>query len=163
MSVAEMLEQLVRIIPGVGGYQDKDASRDTDRSVRFRLANDLAGIKREIENEKIFYMEKKDLSPLPELDRSASKLDKLSNLVKYAPRGYRSFFDTNKHDLKKLEHLYTFDLALFDSTKTFLKDLKNIQDCREDANRFIDSMQQLNKDLDQFEKDFSKRQDILSI
>jgi hypothetical protein len=163
MKFSEMLEKLARIVPGVSGYQDKEATRDTDKTIRLRLADGLEELKRDLENEKRHYMETKDLSPLPELDRLASKLDKLGNLLKFAGRGYRGFFDTNKHDQEKLDQLYTFDLGLFDQLKSFKQQLKKIQDSRKDAAGLKEATQKLHQAFDRFEKEFKQRQEILIV
>ena len=108
-------------------------------------------------------MENKDLSPLPELDHISSKLDKLGNLIKYTGRGYRGFFDTNKHDLEKLDQLYSFDLGLFDQLESFKSGMERIQASRKNTKHRTEAVHTLHTLLDQFETIFSKRQDILII
>ena len=38
MNLADKLDQLARIIPGLSGYLDREACRDTDKTIRLRLA-----------------------------------------------------------------------------------------------------------------------------
>jgi hypothetical protein len=161
MSFAKKLEQLARVVPGVSGYQDKEAARDTDKNLRLRLAAGLEGIKRDLEEEKRHYLSQKNLPPLAELDRLSAKLDKLENLLKYAPRGYRGFFDTNKHDLEALGQLYTFDLGLVHKIKTLQGVFRKVRESRKLPDRLEEAIGLLHEGLDQFEKEFSKRQDIL--
>ena len=52
MSFSRKLERLARIVPGVAGYQDKETSRDTDKTIRLRLASELEQVKRGLEGDK---------------------------------------------------------------------------------------------------------------
>jgi hypothetical protein len=51
MSVADKLEKLARLVPGVAGYQDAEKARTTDKMVRLRLTEAIEGLKREVEAE----------------------------------------------------------------------------------------------------------------
>jgi hypothetical protein len=161
MGLAQKLERLVRIVPGVAGYQDKETARDTDKTVRLRLAEELQRIKGDLEEDKRQLVEKHDLSLLPTLDRLASKLDKLGNLIEYASRGYRGFFDTDKLDQKKLDQLYTFDLRLFDELDSIKAGVKMVPDSHGDPIALKRATEQLDQALDRLERIFSTRHDIL--
>ena len=161
MSLSEKVERLARMVPGVSGYQDKESSRDTDKNIRLRVATELEQLKRDLEDDKRQLMDKKDLSLLPALDRVASQLDKLANTVKYASRGYRGVFDSNKLEVKKLEQLCTFDLQLMDEMATLKTQAKHAQDSHGDKTALKQAIEDLSCALDGFEKTFSTRQDVL--
>ncbi len=161
MSLTEKVERLARMVPGVSGYQDKESSRDTDKNIRLRVATELEQLKRDLENDKRRLMVKKDLSLLPALDRVASQLVKLANTVKYASRGYRGVFDSNKLDVKKLEQLCTFDLQLMDEMATLKTQAKHAHDSHGDETALQQAIEDLSRALDGFEKTFSTRQDVL--
>jgi len=161
MSFAQKLERLVRILPGVAGYQDKETSRETDKTIRLRLTAELEQVKRDLEEDKRRLMAKKDLALLPALDGVASKLDKVGNLVKYAGQGYRGFFDTYKLDQKKLDQLYTFDLGLLDGLEAIKTQVKQVHDSHGDAVVLQKTIDELGRSLDQLEKTISTRQNIL--
>ena len=162
MSFARKLERLARIVPGVAGYQDKETSRDTDKTIRLRLASELEQVKRGLEGDKRRLMEENDLSLLPALDRLASKLDKLGNLIRYAGRGYRGFFDTYKLDQEKPERLYSFDLGLFYELEGIKTRAGHVREVHRDTAALKGATQQLDEALDRLENVFSTRQDILS-
>ena len=161
MSLTEKVERLARLVPGVGGYQDKETSRDADKNIRLRLTAELEQMKRDLEEDKRQLMDKKDLSLLPALDRLASKLDKLGNTVKYASRGYRGVFDSNKLDLNKLDQLRSFDLQLLNEVESVKAQVKGIRNSHGDGNIQKQAIEDLSHALDGFEKIFSTRQDIL--
>lgn len=162
MSLAEKLERLARIVPGVPGYQDRERSRDTDKTVRLRLTAQLEQLKRDLEEDKWRLMEKKDLSLLPALDRVAAKLDKLGNTIKYAGRGYRALFDAHKLDQKKLDELYTFDLELFEELVTVKSRAKRVRDSHPDIENLKSATEELDRTLDSLDNTFSRRQGILA-
>lgn len=162
MSVAQKLERLARIIPGVAGYQDREASRETDKFIRLKLTAELGRIKREMEEDKRQLMEKKELVLLPLLDRVASKLDKIGYLVQYTGRGYRGIFDLYKLDQKKLDRLYSFDLGLFDGLEEIKAQGERLRVLHGNRDELKKAAEQLDRALDQFEKNFTKRQDILT-
>lgn len=161
MSFAQKLERLVRILPGVAGYQDKETSRETDKTIRLRLTAELEQVKRDLEKDKRRLMAKKDLALLPALDGVASKLDKIGNLVKYAGQGYRGIFDTYKLDQKNLDQLYTFDLGLLDGLEAIKTQVKQVHDSHGDPVVLQKTIDELGRSLDQLEKTISTRQNIL--
>ncbi len=162
MSFAQRLERLARLVPGVAGYQDREASRDTDKTIRLKLTDELEQVKRELERDKRRFMEKKDLTPLPELDRAASKLDKLENLIKYAARGYRGWFDQRRPDLKVLDQLYQFDLGMFNELEIVKSAGQRVHGAHEDSSAMKRAVDDMHDALDRIEKIFSQRQDILT-
>jgi hypothetical protein len=93
VTVAKRLERLVRIVPGVAGYQDRDNARATDKQVRMRLVDELRRLIRGLEEDKERLAARGDLSALPRLDRLAGRLERQSREVEFAGRGYTGLFD----------------------------------------------------------------------
>ena len=52
VTVAKRLERLVRFVPGVAGYQDRENSRATDKQVRMRLAGEIQRLIQSLEEDK---------------------------------------------------------------------------------------------------------------
>jgi predicted RecB family endonuclease len=161
MGLAEKLERLVRIIPGVAGYQDNESARDTDKAVRMKLAEQLDGIKLDIDKEKLGLVEGKDLSLLPALDRAASKISKTANTIKYAARGFSGIFDKPRVDLEQLEKLSSFDIALLEDMED-LKTLAKNMSASSDASLLKDAVAKLDNAIDSLDRKFSSRQEIIS-
>lgn len=161
MSLSEKLKRLARIVPGISGYQDREASRDTDKSVRLKLSAEIEGLKLEIEKEKRRCMDSNDLSLLPALDAVASKMDKVSNVIKYAERGYSGIFDIHKVDQEKLEKIYSFDLSLFDDISNLKSALQALHNCASDSSSAKEEVRKLGEDIEEFGKKFSTRFDLL--
>lgn len=163
MKLAEHLNRLAKMVPGVAGYQTMEDLRETDRMIRERLASDLKEGERDIERVKRRLIEKKDLSLLPGLDYLTAKMDKLSNVMRYASQGYRGFFDPYPVDREKLEQLYAFDLHLFDEIEAIHGQVRALEEIANDPSALKKAIQTLDEALDRLEKIFSTRCNLYTI
>lgn len=161
MGFVENLKKLARIVPGVAGYQDREASGDTDKLVRLKLSAEIEVLKLETEEEKRRWMEVDDFSLLPALDSVASKLDKTANLIKYAERGYTGLFDNNRVDQDKLDKLYSFDLSLFDEIEILKVAMQGLRGSSSDASAAREEVRKMDKAIEGFGRKFSTRRDLL--
>ena len=118
-TLAKKLEKLARIIPGIGGYQDRERMRESDKQVRLFLAEKIEVIKKAIEQIKKHLTEKKNLNLLPYLDQFTRELDRMRDTLKYAPYGYKGIFDLKQVDLEALNKIYSFDLFLLEQLEEF--------------------------------------------
>jgi len=162
MGLAEKLGRLVRIIPGIAGYQDNESARNTDKAVRMKLAEQLEGIKLDIDKEKLRRLEAKDLSLLPALDKAASKISKTANTIKYAARGFSGIFDKPRVDLERLEKLSAFDIAMLEDMENLKGLVNNMSASSADASLLKDAVAKLDSAIDALDRKFSSRQEILS-
>lgn len=162
IGLAENIERLARIFPGVSGYQDKEGARETDRQLRLRLAAELARLERALEEDKKALMNNKTLTLLPDLDRIAGKLNRLANTVTHAARGYRGFFDEFKHDEHTLDRLYEFDFGMFDQLDAVKTVADRLRALRSEPDRMKAAAAELEAAVDLMEAQFSKRADLLT-
>ncbi len=72
VTVASRLERLVRFVPGVAGYQDREHSRATDKQVRMRLVQEIRRLIQGLDDDKERLARSADLSTLPRLDGLAA-------------------------------------------------------------------------------------------
>lgn len=110
--LAQRLEKLARIVPGIGSYQDKEGLRDGDKRLRDTLADRLDGTRRTVED--VITKRQRDgiFHGLDRLGVMERKLHQVADTVRFATRGYSGAFDTVKIDEGKLEALYTFDISM---------------------------------------------------
>jgi len=161
-TVAQRLEELLARIPGVVGYRMREACRETDKSVRLRLAAGLEDLKRELEQEQRRRTEAHELLHLASLGHLTSRLDKLANLVRFASRGYRGLFDAHKLSEEKLQRLYGFDVDLLDAVEALRKDVAPVCD-QPDDDLLSQAITRFDEQLDSFEAVFSQRTNILGV
>ncbi len=114
-------EKLLEKIPGIRGYKEKEARRDTDKLVREAIArrfeeqwNRIAGLQRDL-------LKGGDLIFVGDLESAAIKIRQFIDRVKTASYGYAGLLDAVKVDDAALQQLYDYDLYLFkleDSVKS---------------------------------------------
>jgi hypothetical protein len=161
VTVAKRLERLVRFVPGVAGYQDRENARATDKQVRMRLVGDLRGLIRALEQDKERIAVAGDFSALPRLDRLAGRLERLSRTVEFAGRGYAGLFDLHPVDADTLAQLYAFDLGLFDALSAMRARAEAVRAALIDREALRTATEHMREALDDFGELFDQRQRIL--
>jgi hypothetical protein len=106
------LEKLADAIPGLKGYRDKEARRDTDKRLRDYIAGRIDGVRKSIDDTKRTQVEEGKLDGLAEIDRLSQKLRKSADSIRHASYGYSGFFDQVKIREAELDRIYQYDLSL---------------------------------------------------
>ena len=150
VTVAKRLERLVRFVPGVAGYQDRENARATDKQVRMRLVAELRRLIQALEEDKERLAAGGDLSALPRLDRLAGRLERLGRTVEFAGRGYTGLFDLHPVDGDTLAQLYAFDLGLFDALSAVRAKAEAVRAALTDAEALRTAADHMRDALDDF-------------
>ena len=161
VTVASRLERLVRFVPGVAGYQDRENARATDKQVRMRLVEEMRRLIRGLDEDKARLAESADLSALPRFDRLAGRLERLSRTVEFASRGYTGLFDLHRVDLETLDQLYAFDLGLFDALSVVRAKAEAVRAARTDAAALGAAAEHMTEALDDFGHVWDRRRHIV--
>ncbi len=106
------LERLLKGLPGIEGYVDKELRRDADKRLRELLATQMNEQKQQL-----FAIQKQLLSNgglrwLDDVDQVIQKLQTLTDRIKTASYGYAGLFDAVKIGEEQLAVLHQFDLDL---------------------------------------------------
>jgi hypothetical protein len=150
------LERLASIIPGYGGYLEKERRRDVDKLHREHLAGELEKLKTPLNNLIQELTDNGRLMELKPVEKASGKIDKIANRVRYASYGYSGFFDVVKVQEYELDKLYQFDLSLtedIDAIKTKVSSLSESSD----AANLKTAVNALASALDDFDNHFSER------
>jgi hypothetical protein len=110
-----LLEKIANAIPGFRGYREKELRRDADKLQREHLATRLDGCKRPLDELAAGATRGGDLAAINDIETARKRLDKVTNRIRYADRGYAGFFDAVKVKEDALARVYEFDLALLGS------------------------------------------------
>ena len=161
VTVASRLERLVRFVPGVAGYQDRENSRTTDKQVRMRLVQEIGRLIQGLDDDKERLARSSDLSALPRLDRLAGRLERQGRIVEFASRGYTGLFDLHHVDEETLDQLYAFDLGLFDALSVVRAKAEAVRAARADAAALETAIEHMTEALDDFGQLWDKRQRIV--
>jgi len=152
---AEKFEKLVRMVPGMKGYRDKEAFRDSDRAVRLKVSEKLGEVKKVLDDLMREMTDGGQLADLDIVDRAARKLQALADRVKYDSYGYSGYFDPVKIREPELEELYRFDLGLFEKVDGISKAAQEVGSM--DIKQGIRELENL---LDAFEDHLKRRRDF---
>ena len=119
-TVGALLEKIVRIIPGIAGYQDRENRRDADLAVRTKTAAEVGRCKAalsEVMNDLSRSGGMRNLRAIGGLERIVTRLERMEDEIRYAPSGYAGWFDRTGITLEDLEHLYEVDLLLLETSQ----------------------------------------------
>jgi hypothetical protein len=161
VSVATSLERLVRLVPGIAGYQDREKSRATDKQVRMRLVEEMQRLARSLEQDKARLAESGSFSSLPLLDRLSGRLERLGRTVEFASRGYAGIFDLHKVDQQTLEQFSAFDLGLFDALSVVRAKAEAVRAALADTAALKSAAMHMSEALEDFGQLFDQRRRIV--
>jgi hypothetical protein len=109
-----ILERLMNALPGFKGYREKELRRDADRILRDHLAARLDLQKKALNDAAAAATRSGALDAINDIETARKRLDRVSNRIRYADRGYAPLFAVLKIDDAALARVYAFDAALID-------------------------------------------------
>ena len=152
-SEKNFLEKIADRIPGLAGYREKEAARDTDKRVREYMARELDLLRRKIEDFKGSLLNMGRLDLVDDVDLLSRKLTRLADAIRYATYGYAGLFDALKYREEELARLYEFDTSLIDYVEKLRERVNQISPS-EDPLPIITG---LNDTIDALDSTFQKR------
>jgi hypothetical protein len=126
-SLAERIERLARLVPGIGSYQDKETRRDADKRLRVTLADRLDSARKTVEAVIAKLQADNRFDLLDRLGRLERKLYQAADSIRFATYGYSGVFDAIKIDEARLDQLYAFDIALAESVSAVQGTAENLK------------------------------------
>jgi len=109
-----VLERLMNALPGFKGYREKELRRDADRILRDHLAARLDLLKKPLNDAAAAATRSGALDAINDIETARKRLDRASNRIRYADRGYAPLFAVLKIDDAALARVYAFDVALIE-------------------------------------------------
>jgi hypothetical protein len=106
------IERLLKGLPGIRGYVDKEMRRDADKRLRDLIAQELEVQKQALLEVQRMLLEGKGLLWLDNVDQAVQKLQILTDRIRTASYGYAGFFDPVRIREEQLDALHRFDQAL---------------------------------------------------
>ncbi len=157
-SERNFLVKLADKIPGVKGYRDREARRETDRRLREYLARRLDEGRAGLDAVRRAAVSSKDLGPLDAVGRLDRSLQKTAASLRYADAGYSGFFDQVKIGEAELDRLYAYDEALLAEVHGIAEALRAAGAGRPDA-AAIEALERRAGELDE---QVSRREDLFN-
>jgi hypothetical protein len=117
ISEKNFLERLAAHIPGIAGYREREARRETDRRLRDWLAGRLDAACADLDplRNRLTGDGRLDaMNAVGDLDRTVKKT---AAALRFADAGYGGLFDAVKVREDELAAIYAFDLSLLESVE----------------------------------------------
>jgi hypothetical protein len=153
-----LIETILRHIPGFRGYLEKEYRRESDDLQRDWLADRLQRSKRAIDALSRPLADAGQIDLLPQVDRVRGRLDKLIARIRGAVQGYSGFFDLVRVDEGLLDRVYEHDVALMEQVDALAVAVENLPDKKE---KLAALLPDLLRQADELEHLWDQREDIL--
>ena len=153
-----VIESIVRSIPGFKGYFEREDRRESDRLARTWIVDQLQKCKSVLNDWQQSLVDSGQLDLLTPCERFRSRLDLLQSRVKGAMRGYSGFFDFVKINEAELDQVYQADLVLMGDVTGLLETSEQLLAAGAKAQ---DILTKLAQQLDELNRGFDKRNERL--
>jgi len=156
-------ERIAMIIPGFGGYKEKELRRDTDQLIRNKISatlkiglKDLQWCYREIINCDL--IERTDI-----IDRLIIKTDRINEKIYHAKRGYSGIWQAVKVGEEELYELMCYDASLLEISEQLKNDISQLKDeiKRKNIDEAIKLIDCYEMSIDDFDNKFTEREEVI--
>ncbi|RIK43455.1 MAG: hypothetical protein DCC55_05705 [Chloroflexi bacterium] len=155
------LERLLKGLPGISGYVDRELRRDADKRLRETIANQLEEQKRALLDIQKKLLGSGGLALLGNVDSAVTKLQLLIDRIRTASYGYAGLFDAVRIREEQLKALHSFDVALAGRVVAVEERVKALATAASDRTSFQSVSDQLTDLLGELNNMFSKRQEAI--
>jgi hypothetical protein len=121
------IKKILKIIPGFGGYIERQKRRDSDKLLREAVADRIEQQWQRVSNLQRDFVSQGDISYVDDLESAAIKLRTFADRVRRASRGYSGLFDAVKINEKELDQLYQYDATLLTLTEEVGRAVDNVE------------------------------------
>ena len=153
-----LIETVLRYIPGFRGYLEKEYRRESDELQRDWLADRLQRAKRAVDELSRPLADAGNIDLLPKIDRMRGSLDKLIARIRGAMQGYSGFFDLVRVDEKLLDRIYEHDVALMRRIDTLGETIEGLP---EKQDRIAPVVSDLLEQISALQRRWDVREDML--
>jgi hypothetical protein len=147
-------------IPGYRGYQEKEARRDADGTLRRALAADYAEQSQRLTRVQQTLLAARRLDQLAPVDQAAKRLTHFIDRVRTATYGYAGLRDAVQVNERALDQLYQFDLALADGVDAVSANIGAIEQAAGSGGDLGGPLGELNATVQDMQTRFDARADV---
>jgi len=155
------IERLLKGLPGVKGYVDKELRRDADKQTRMLLAQQLESEKQDLLAVQRTLLNGGGLMWLDDVDQSVTKLQILIDRIKTASYGYAGLFDAVRIRENELDALNKFDQAMAARTVDIQMAIDNLGKAANGTGDIGDAARKLTALLADLNNLYSKRYEAM--
>jgi hypothetical protein len=126
-SQQDPFKRLASLIPGFGGYIERQNRRDADKLLRDTVARRFDEQWKRVSQLQVDMVSSGLIQYVDDMERAALQLRTFIDKISTAPRGYSGLFDAVKINEKELEAIYQYDAAFFDLADQVARALDNVE------------------------------------
>jgi hypothetical protein len=126
-SQVDPFKRLVGLIPGFGGYVQRQNRRDADKLLRDTVARRFDEQWKRASQIQVDMVSSGKIEYVDDMEKAALQLRTFIDKISTAPRGHSGLFDAVKINEKELEALYQYDAAFFDLADQVAHALDNVE------------------------------------
>jgi hypothetical protein len=126
-SQQDPFKRLASLIPGFGGYIERQNRRDADKLLRDTVARRFDEQWKRASQIQVDMVSSGMIQYVDDMERAALQLRTFIDKISTAPRGYSGLFDAVKINEKELEAIYQYDAAFFDLADQVARALDNVE------------------------------------
>src|SRR4051794_13996698 len=155
------IEHLLKGLPGIKGYVDKELRRDADKQTRTLLAQQLEAEKQDLFAVQRALLDGGGLLWLDNVDQAVQKLQILIDRIKTASYGYAGLFDAVRIREEQLDTLNKFDQAMANRTVDIRMAISNLSKAAGGTGDIGDAARKLTDLLADLNNLYSKRYEAI--
>ncbi len=154
------LEALVKGLPGIRGYVDKELRRATDKRLREQMADYLQAEKTELLQIQRQLLDRYGLKWVAKVDSNVQRLQTTIDRIKSASYGYAGFFSDARIGEEELDALYQFDQSLAQEVTAIGTAIEQLATATEDS-ALTAALDQLATVIGTIDKRFGERKQAI--
>ena len=154
-----IVERILRHIPGFQGYLEKEYRRESDHLARTWMEQQLGLAKGKVDAYMRSQLDAGQIDSLPPLERVVSRMDAVGNQLAGAVRGYSGIFDFVKVREDVLDQVYEQDLATVERVQELSQLLDGLATSEENSGIIASEILGI---LDEIEASVRERGNILA-
>ncbi|MFO7633698.1 MAG: hypothetical protein R6W76_14235 [Caldilinea sp.] len=155
------VEKLIKGLPGISGYIDKDLRRDADKRVREAIAASLNQSKAALMSVQSALLKGGGLALMGDVNEAVVALQTLTDRIKTASYGYAGLFDPVRIKEDQLDALVRFDKALAKEVGAVNEKIAALAQAVNDRADINAALDQLNQTVAELNTLFGKRSQVI--
>lgn len=155
------LEKAMRLIPGYKGYKSKEERRDNDQLFRTGLVSRLERLRTDVNEIPATLRGPSALKSITDFDRILKRLERVTDEIRFAARGYRGWFDMHKVREDELDQLYAFDVSLMENIEELDESFLLLQAAAAADSDMKDPIDNMVEILIEFSSKMSQRSELM--
>lgn len=157
-----VVEKFAGMIPGFGGYFNKNKRRDADKLLRDYVARQMDEQRGRLANVTVQLTSAPGgIEHLDLAERATMKMQVFIDKIKTASYGYAGWFDAVKVQEEELEALYNYDTSLLDGVGRVANEVTALENAVATGEGLPLVLNNLIRETDDLNRAFAKRQDVI--